>query len=127
MARILVVEDNELERVLLAELLKSAGHDVVFAQDGEGALEEWRRSGADLVVTDVMIPGLDGLELLESIRAEDPHVPVIAISGVTAAKLNKAMRSGAAAILTKPVNAGELYQEVSRALDPHEDQEVLDL
>jgi len=116
MARILIVDDEEMDRVLLAEILRQAGHEPLFASNGQAALRLWRKSAIDLVVTDIVMPELNGLELLKSLREEDPWVRVIAISGITAKKLNQAARAGALAILTKPVDPDELLLEISRAL-----------
>ena len=116
MARILIVDDEEMDRVLLADVLSEAGHEPLFASDGRSALKLWRESSVDLVVTDMVMPELDGLGLLEAMRAQDPHVKVIAISGITAKNLNKANLLGAHAILTKPVDPSELLEEISRAM-----------
>jgi len=116
MARILIVDDEEMDRLLLAEVLREGGHEPLFAPDGRQALTIWRNSTIDLVVTDIVMPQLDGLELLETLIAEDPDAPVIAMSGITAKNLNKAVEVGAYAILTKPVNPEELLDEISRAL-----------
>ena len=116
MARILIVDDEEMDRVLLAEVLNAAGHEPFFASDGRSALKVWRGSSFDLVVTDMVMPELDGLGLLEALQAEDPGVRVIAISGTTAKGLNKAGLLGAHAILTKPVDPSELLEEIERAV-----------
>jgi len=116
MARILIVDDEEMDRVLLSQVLHQAGHEALFAPNGEAALRIWNKSPADMVVTDIVMPGLDGLGLIEALKEEDPWVRVIAISGVSAKKLNEAARAGALAILTKPVDPEELLQEISRAL-----------
>jgi two-component system NtrC family response regulator len=116
MAKILIVDDEEMDRILLSEILQQAGHEPLFAPNGEAALGIWKRAKVDLVVTDIVMPGLNGLELLESMKEEDPWVRVIAISGVTAKKLNEAARSGAHAILTKPVDPEELLEEIEKAL-----------
>ena len=116
MARILIVDDEEMDRLLLSEILKQAGHEPLFAANGQIALGVWKNTKVDLVVTDIVMPELNGLELLESMKVDDPWVRVIAISGVTAKKLNQAARSGAHAILTKPVNPEELLEEIEKAL-----------
>ena len=117
MGRILIVDDEEMDRVLLAQVLQDAGHEPLFAPDGKTALRIWRNGSFDAVVTDIVMPEMDGLSLLETIRMEDPWIPVIAISGTSAERLNKAARSGAQAILTKPVDPSELLTEIDQALD----------
>ena len=116
MARILIVDDEEMDRILVAEVLREAGHDPVFAPDGLQALQVCRNSNVDLVVTDIVMPELDGLTLLESLMEEKSDAPVIAMSGVTAKDLNAAARKGAYAVLTKPVDPAELMKELARAL-----------
>jgi two-component system NtrC family response regulator len=116
MARILIVDDEEMDRVLLADILRRAGHETLFAANGQAALRLCRKSDIDLVVTDIVMPELNGLELLKTLKEEDPWVRVIAISGITAKKLNQAARSGALAVLTKPVDPEELLREISRGL-----------
>ena len=117
MAKILIVDDDEMDRILLSEILHRAGHEPLFAPDGQAALKIWKKSEVDLVVTDIVMPELSGLELLEAMKEEDPWVRVIAISGITAKKLNEAARSGALAILTKPVDPEELLLEIEKALN----------
>ena len=127
MARILIVDDEEMDRILLSEVLHQAGHEPLFAPNGNAALRIWQKGGVDLVVTDIVMPGLDGLGLLEALREEDPWVQVIAISGITAKKLNEASRSGAFAILTKPVDPEELLKQIENALEGQNSWEDMEL
>ena len=69
MSRILVIDDEEVIRMLMLEILESAGHEVVAAETAELALTLLEESEFDLVVSDVIIPGLSGLDLLGSVRA----------------------------------------------------------
>lgn len=116
-----------MDRILLSEVLHQAGHEPLFAPNGNAALRIWQKGGVDLVVTDIVMPGLDGLGLLEALREEDPWVQVIAISGITAKKLNEASRSGAFAILTKPVDPKELLKEIENALEGRSSWEDMEL
>ena len=72
MARILLIEDNGGLRAILAERLTLAGHTVTEAGDGREGLDHFRRDGADLVVTDVVMPETEGLEVLREIRTAQP-------------------------------------------------------
>jgi CheY-like chemotaxis protein len=119
MAKILIVDDDEMDRVLLSQVLHGAGHEPLFAPNGKAALRTWRRNPADLVVTDIAMPELNGLELIEELRMEDPWVRIIAISGVSADMLDTAQHRGAVATLVKPVDVGELLAEIEKALEDH--------
>jgi CheY-like chemotaxis protein len=127
MAKILIVDDEEMDRVLLAQVLHQAGHEPLFAPNGDAALRIWKKGGIDLVVTDIVMPGMDGLGLLDALKEDDPWVQVIAISGITAKKLNEAARSGAFAILTKPVDPEELLKEIEKALAGRSSWEDIEL
>ena len=79
--RILIVDDDHHARFLFGELLDHAGYTVVSACDGRAALNELRMQQFDAVVTDYRMPVLNGIELLRSIHAQYPWVPVILVSG----------------------------------------------
>ncbi|MEV6303234.1 response regulator [Actinoplanes sp. NPDC051861] len=83
MARVLVVDDEPDLRFLHRRILTRAGHDVTEASDGAAALESVRSSPPDLVVTDVMMPLMDGLEFIRRLRADPATeaIPVLAVSG----------------------------------------------
>ena len=80
--RILVVEDDPLIREFVVEALREEGHQVIHAADGEQALECCRRRAADVLITDVKLPGqLDGWQIAERCREHDPELPVIYATG----------------------------------------------
>ena len=81
MGRILLVDDDEGMRLMVARILRSAGHIVTLATDGAECLPSYRSSPADLVVMDLFMPDKDGLEALVELRKEFPHVAVVAMSG----------------------------------------------
>jgi CheY-like chemotaxis protein len=116
MAKILVVDDDQGHRTLISRVLIGAGYETLLAEDGREALDLMRGTPLDLVITDMVMPELDGLELVAALQGEFPKVPIIAVSGTSAAKLNKSARLGAHAILVKPVDPTELLEEVERAL-----------
>ena len=115
--RILVVDDEPSARTGLEKLLASEGYRVWSAEDGESALLLIDEIAPDIVVTDLKMPGMDGLALLERIRARDHALPVIVVTAfgdVTSAVA--AMRRGAADYLTKPIDLDALLLGVERAL-----------
>src|SRR6266545_7538001 len=81
MARILLIEDNDSLRTMLAEHLALAGHTVIEAGDGREGLDRFRRAGADLVITDIVMPETEGFEVLRALRRTQPPVKIIAMSG----------------------------------------------
>lgn len=85
MSRILVVDDEPDQRFLLRRILQRAGHEVSEANDGAAALRAVRESAPDLVVTDMMMPVMDGVELIRCLRGDPAtaHIPILAASGDT--------------------------------------------
>ena len=116
MARMLVVDDSESDRYLEHTILEDAGHEVLFAKDGADALRIFHSQEIDVVMTDLHMPQVDGLELIRQIREEDPDTPIVAISGIGSEILQKAMDLGAIASLYKPVDPEKLLEAVSLAL-----------
>jgi CheY-like chemotaxis protein len=106
-----------MDRVLLSRLLQDAGHEPIFAPNGRSAIRVFERSPADLVVTDLSMPEMDGLELIEALREDDPWLRIIAVSGFGETKLAQAKAAGAVAVLAKPVDPGALLEAIEKALD----------
>ena len=117
--RILVVDDAEGIRSYVASLLELKGYQVDTAEDGRSALALLENGAApDAVLLDVMMPGLDGLETLRRIRAEDARLPVIMLSVVgRAATIVEAMRLGAADYLNKPFEEEDLEAALARVFE----------
>src|SRR6478609_7237733 len=107
--RILIVDDEANARTALAELLRDEGYSVETAADGFKALPKLEEFAPDLVVTDLKMPGLNGLELMQKLRERDPEAVVIVMTAFGAVdSAVQAMKQGAADYLTKPVNVDEL-------------------
>ena len=119
-ASILVVDDEEQVRGSTVRLLQRLGYDAAGVEDGEGALRHVRTHSTDLVITDMQMPGKSGLELLLELRALDPRLPVIAMSGGDSSKqldlLGSAGLLGAVAVMLKPYTVDELVMAVRGAL-----------
>lgn len=81
MARIIVIDDEKDVREVLREVLERAGYDVEIAADGDAGLELLRSKGADVVITDIIMPGKNGVETVRDIRKDFPDTRVIVISG----------------------------------------------
>lgn len=120
MARILIVDDDSQARVLLNAVLgQQLGHDLVFAPDGEAAIESYRKVQPDLVITDLVMPQLNGILLIEHLKVMYPAVRIIAVSGKAGEQLERAEMAGAVAALHKPIRRDELLAAIERALsDP---------
>ena len=114
MARVLMVDDDEMERVYAAEVLRWGGHDPVFAPDGEVALQVLEQGDIDVVVTDLAMPKLDGMSLIREIRKVHPRIPIVAISGVSSDQLKKAAELGAGETFAKPWDPRALVEAVDR-------------
>ena len=109
MSRILVIDDEAVIRMLVVEILESAGHEVTSAESAEVALTLLEVAEFDLVVSDVIMPGLSGLELLEAVRARRASLPVILVTGAgTYDTLSQALTRGAAGLVTKPFAHAEI-------------------
>ena len=116
--RILVVDDEVNARTALVDLLREEGYLVDGAADGFKAIPRLAEESPDLVLTDLKMPGMDGLELLAKIRADDPERAVVVMTAHGSVESAvRAMRAGATDYLTKPLNFDELLIVVERALE----------
>ena len=121
MARILVLEDDGATRSIVKETLIAGGHDVLEAADGRAGLRVFGANKVDLVITDMLMPDMDGVELVRTIRAYGAPVRIVAISGGSAAcdpadLLETAVRLGADAALPKPFRPSDLRELVAAVL-----------
>ncbi len=112
--RILIADDEEIVRILLAEALKSYGYDIDVAENGVEAMSHIDKKSYDLVITDYMMPEMDGLELTQRIKAKYPSTPILVITGN--APVNDLLKSGATAYIMKPFNIFELQSMVETIL-----------
>lgn len=116
--RILVIDDEQLVRSLMVELLERAGYDVLESESATRGLDLLDDLGVSLVVSDVLMPGLSGLELLRELRLRRPGLPVLLVTGAgTEGDLAEALGNGAAGLLLKPFSASDLSARVRTALE----------
>src|SRR5947209_13004383 len=117
-ATLLVADDDPGLRESLERTLTREGYRVVLASDGRAALERVQAGGIDLIVTDLRMPGLTGLDLLRAAKAILPDVDVILLTAFgTVEEAVKAMKDGAYDFLTKPFRREQLLKLISKALE----------
>jgi len=116
---ILTIEDDKLVRKAIASYLQGLGYNVLQAADGAEGLEIFRRGHPDIVLTDLRLPEIDGMELLSVIRGKSPELPVIIVSGMgTLGDAIKALKLGARDYVTKPISdMGLIKHAIERALE----------
>ena len=116
--RVLIVDDDDNLRWVTKTQLEDAGYRVSEAADGDSAIATLNAEHPDLIITDLKMPGMSGVELLRKIRAFDPEIPVLMITAFgTIQSAVEAVRAGAYDYITKPLDHDELLLTVQRALD----------
>ncbi len=115
--KILVIDDDESLRRVLEYNLAQEGYAVLTASSGEQGVELLKKEGADLVVTDVRMPGMDGLQVMQAVRKLDPNVQVIILTAFGTIEMAvEAMKAGAFHYISKPFNRDELRLTIRKAL-----------
>ncbi len=115
-APILIVDDNESDRTILSAVLEKAGHEAVVAESGEAAMSLCLESTFEVVITDLQMHEVHGLELITLLRDLSPRPAIIVISGTGSDQLDMARAVGADATLTKPIEPIELLSAVAMAV-----------
>ncbi len=122
MHKILVIEDDPTVRLVFSQFLANAGYDVLVAENGKLGMEMMEKHHPDLIVTDILMPTMDGLEILMEIRKRRDATPVIAISGgmrnLPISFLEQARLFGARHVFEKPVPLDVLLAAISDSLAP---------
>lgn len=121
MAHILVVEDDVQFRQMLLDMLQQDGHQLASAGDGAQAIKLLATWRPDVIITDILMPGMDGVELIMALSKQDDATPMIAISGgrrsITAEfNLDSAALLGVKATLAKPFSRADLRAAIEQAL-----------
>lgn len=115
---VIAVDDDVRMRESIGRLATSAGYTTLIFPSAEALLDSGALEVADCLISDVRMPGMDGLELQRIVRNESPRLPVILISGQLDAEVReRALCSGAAAFLYKPFEGEELLRVIQRALE----------
>lgn len=117
MFRILVVEDNKNLRMLMSARLKQSGYQTFQAEDGERALDILDKEQIDLIISDIMMPGIDGYQLTEMLRHADYDVPILMVTAKESFDdMEKGFRSGTDDYMVKPINMNEMLLRVEALL-----------
>ena len=124
MARVLVIDDDHAVRTAIMTVLKHQGLEVVAVEDGQGGIEATQQQKFDVIIVDIFMPGMDGLESIRAFKRHAPTVPVIAISGFLFRDSSRpapdflamATKLGAAYSLHKPFRANDLLRLVEACL-----------
>jgi CheY-like chemotaxis protein len=120
MIRILLVDDDDMSRGAIHKMLERAGYAVESTSDGDEVIRMYGQQAADLVITDLIMPDKDGLEIIQDLRRLNPQVRILAISGGGRVDANEylavARKFGAVEVLSKPFTKDDLRKAVDAAL-----------
>ncbi len=123
--KILIVEDNDLNLKLFRDLLNANGYDTIETKEGHEAINLTRNELPDLILMDIQLPEISGLEVTERIKADESicHIPIIAVTAFAMKDdEEKILRAGCEAYISKPISIGDFLQAVKRFLN--EEQRV---
>lgn len=118
MDKILVVDDDARGLHNVASFLRLEDYDIDEACDGNQAVLLLDQVEFDLVLSDIMMPGLDGLGLLEHIQSVAPNIPVVLMSGLSRFEVKEIIQRGAVDFILKPLDLDALLRKIRRDLDP---------
>jgi CheY-like chemotaxis protein len=123
MAQILLIDDDEQFRAMLAQMLAEDGHQVTTARDGDEGFRMASQSNSDLIITDILMPRQDGIQMIVALSHGANKVPIVAMSGGRRAisadfNLESATLVGVKATLSKPFTRADLRRALATALKP---------
>nr|WP_167816255.1 response regulator [Methanocorpusculum sp. GPch4] len=117
-SRILIVDDSKFMRMLLADLLTRNGFEVLEAESGEQAVKVFLEESPDLVTLDILMPGRDGIETLQDLRAQSPEARVVMVTALGMEDyIKRALDSGADGFILKPFSAEKVLETVQEVLE----------
>ena len=117
MAKILLIDDDEMTLIFMRKMLEDSGFPVVATADGPHGIELFKEHHPQLVLLDIGLPGMSGLQVLRELRSLDPEAQVVIISGYKSdVTVRQALDSGAHEFIEKPVDARILLEKVRRFL-----------
>jgi DNA-binding NtrC family response regulator len=118
--RVLLIDDEPAVRKIVQKMLKRAGHEVVEAENGRVGMAQLETAAFDVIVTDIIMPEMEGIETLMNVRERFPNIAIVAMSGGGRTGninfLEVAPKMGAAAILQKPFTYNALVEAIDRSV-----------
>lgn len=118
METILVIDDDALILEVVREILELDDYEVVTALSGAEGIEKYRKSQADLVITDLIMPHKDGISVISELKSEFPGLRIIAMTGTPKVEtVAKAVRADVNRVIAKPFNQEELLEAVAQLID----------
>ncbi len=117
MRRILLAEDDEAMRAFLARALEKAGYEVVSYNNGADALDRLKQESFTLLLTDIVMPRMDGIELARRASTLDPDIKIMFITGFAAVTLNSETQPKDSRVLSKPFHLRDLVREIDKLLE----------
>jgi CheY-like chemotaxis protein len=121
MANILIIDDDNQFRTMLRKMIERNGYEVIEASDGKEGIKLYRKNPTDLIITDLIMPGKDGIETIQELKKDFPDIKIIAISGGGRLGpqdyLHLAKMLGAQRTLTKPIELPELLKTIKELLE----------
>ena len=127
MKKILVVEDNKINMYLSCRILKSSGYEVIEAKSGEEGVELAIKEKPDLIIMDIQLPGIDGLETTKRIRESEANgeIPIIALTSYAmAGDRKKALKAGCTGYIEKPINPETFISEIKKFLEAKDEKNI---
>ncbi len=127
MKKILVVEDNQINMYLSCRILKSSGYEVIEARNGEEGVELAIKEKPDLIIMDIQLPGIDGLETTKRIRKSEANgeIPIIALTSFAmAGDRKKALKAGCTGYIEKPINPETFISEIKKFLEAKDEKNI---
>ena len=127
MKKILVVEDNKINMYLSCRILKSSGYEVIEARSGEEGVELAIKEKPDLIIMDIQLPGIDGLETTKRIRESEANgeIPIIALTSYAmAGDRKKALKAGCTGYIEKPINPETFISEIKKFLEAKDEKNI---
>ena len=127
MKKILVVEDNKINMYLNCRILRSSGYEVIEARSGEEGVELAIKEKPDLIIMDIQLPGIDGLETTKRIRESEANgeIPIIALTSYAmAGDRKKALKAGCTGYIEKPINPETFISEIKKFLEAKDEKNI---